>query len=500
VPAQLFFGIQIVALSIWMALDFDSLFHRLAGPLAAGILVLTGILMAGSSREGEAPAEPFAPSGLARASPSRRAQTSLLEYCTLVLGVLTAVELGWAWLDPSTHELSWLWLHRNVIVMMALASMTVTYGVVLTRWLPSELIWAECSRRIGPILGVLAAAMLVIILGQEAWLAGAEGVPMAPEAIAVVALAMIGLVTAGLCFAVLPGRDPLGLTERGRTIYVYAAEFIVVLIFVHLKLTLPWLFQQGLFLKYWPFILMGIAFLGVGLSEYCQRRELRVLAEPLQWTGVFLPLLPVLAYWMLPQRSHYAVLWFLFGLVYGFVSIFKRSWGFALIGALAANLGLWVLLHQNEVSFLKHPQLWLIPLALIGLAAEHLNRDRLTQNQSAALRYLALVVIYVSSTADMFIAGLGQSWGMPLALAVLSVLGILAGMALRIRAFLYLGSTFLLLVVLTMIWHAGADLGQKWIWWASVIVLGGAMLALFGLFEKRRNDILQVMDELKKWH
>jgi hypothetical protein len=538
VPAQLFFGIQIVALSLWMALDFDGLLHRLAGPLVVALLVPAGILMAstrwiravhgspravrGSPRAVRGSPDPAqgASGGLpgdlrsgasAGSGDPRRALPGggLLEYCTLALGALAAVELGWAWLDPSAHDFSWLWLHRNVMAMMALASMTVVYGVGLSRWSPTlphpwgegrEGGWAQCGRRIGPILGVLATAVLAVILGQEAWLATGEAVPMAPEAIAVVALAMAGLATAGLCFAVLPGQDPLGLSERGRTIYVYAAELILVLIFVHLKLTIPWLFKQRIFLHYWPFILMAIAFLGVGLSEYFRRRQLRVLAEPLERTGVFLPLLPVLAYWTLREPNQYALIWFLAGLVYGLVSIFKGSWSFALFGALAANVGLWVLLQEHEVHFLKHPQFWLIPIALIGLAAEQLNRDRLTPNQSNALRYLCLIVVYVSSTADMFIAGLGNSWEMPLLLTVLSLLGMLAGMALRIRAFLYLGSSFLLLVVLTMIWHAGADLGQKWIWWASVIVLGAAMLALFGLFEKRRNDVLHVVDELKKWH
>jgi hypothetical protein len=486
VPVQLFFVCQIVALSLWISLDFNGLLQRLAGPLAAGILALAGCLMAGIQWTGNS-------SGRERRGPF------ILEYCILVLGLLTVIELGWAWLDPLAHDLSWLWLHRNVMVMMALAIMTGIYGVALATRLPAEWAWAECSRRIGPILGVLAIAMLAVILGQEAWMAGPTGTPMTYEAIAVVALAMIGLGIAGLCFAVLPGRDPLGLSERGRTLYVYAAELIVVLIFVHLRLTLPWLFKLGIFRQYWPFILMGIAFLGVGLSEYFRRRQLRVLAEPLERTGIFLPLLPVLSYWILPNPSQYALLWFSVGLIYGMVSVFKQSWGFALWGALAANMGLWGLLHQNKVHFLGHPQIWLIPIALIGLAAEQINRDRLSENQGTALRYLCLMVIYVSSTADMFIAGLGQSWQGPLVLTLLSILGILGGMALRIRAFLYLGSSFLLLVVFTMIWHAGTDLGQKWVWWASVVALGGAMVGLFGLFEKRRNDILRVVDELKKW-
>jgi hypothetical protein len=144
--------------------------------------------------------------------------------------------------------------------------------------------------------------------------------------------------------------------------------------------------------------------------------------------------------------------------------------------------------------------MWLIPFALIVLVAENLNRDRLTEQQGDALRYLALLVIYVSSTADMFIAGLGHSVVLPLVLAVLSVLGVLCGILLRVRAFLYLGVTFLFLVIFTMIWHAAVGRHQIWIWWASGIVLGAAIIALFAVFEKRRNDVLRVLEEIKKWN
>jgi hypothetical protein len=243
---------------------------------------------------------------------------------------------------------------------------------------------------------------------------------------------------------------------------------------------------------------MAIAFAGVGLSEYFHRRGLPVLAEPLERTGVFLPMLPVLSYWVMPD-NRYAALWFLTGLLYGLMSITKRSFVFALLAAVSANFGLWVLLHYGGVPFYVHPQLWLIPPAFVALAAEHVNRDRLTPQQSTAVRYLALIAIYVSSTADMFIAGLGKSVVMPLALTVLCVVGVLAGMLLRVRAFLFLGVAFLLVVIGSMIWHAGVDRQQTWILWASGIVLGVAILALFGVFEKRRGEVLTLVEDLRSW-
>ena len=84
-------------------------------------------------------------------------------------------------------------------------------------------------------------------------------------------------------------------------------------------------------------------------------------------------------------------------------------------------------------------------------------------------------------------------------LVVLSVLGVLAGMFFRVQAYLFAGVAFLCLTVFTQIWHAAYDLEQSWLWWACGVVLGAAILALFALFEKRRPEVLAVMNEIKQW-
>ena len=108
-------------------------------------------------------------------------------------------------------------------------------------------------------------------------------------------------------------------------------------------------------------------------------------------------------------------------------------------------------------------------------------------------------MIYLSSTADMFIAGLGKDWRLPLVLMLLSVAGVLAGLLLRIRSFLLLGIVFLLLDIVAMIWYAAVDLQQTWIWYVCGIALGAAIIALFAVFEKRRNDVLAAVEKLKQW-
>src|SRR5208283_439020 len=88
----------------------------------------------------------------------------------------------------------------------------------------------------------------------------------------------------------------LQLAVKGeRPEYVYAAELLLVLLLVHLRLNVPDLFPSFLG-RHWTFVVMTVAYVGVGLSEFFHRRGLRVLAEPVERTGVFLPLLPLLAF------------------------------------------------------------------------------------------------------------------------------------------------------------------------------------------------------------
>jgi hypothetical protein len=150
-------------------------------------------------------------------------------------------------------------------------------------------------------------------------------------------------------------------------------------------------------------------------------------------------------------------------------------------------------------AIFKHPQLYLIPAALSVLAAARLNRDRLSRDQITAIRYAALITIYASSTADIFIDGVGNSPWLPIVLAALSVSGVIVGLILRVRAFLFLGTTFLLLSMLAMIWTVSVNLGWGWLWYVTGIVFGIFIIYAFAMFEKKRNEVLSLVAHLKRW-
>ena len=50
-----------------------------------------------------------------------------------------------------------------------------------------------------------------------------------------------------------------------------------------------------------------------------------------------------------------------------------------------------------------------------------------------------------------------------------------------------------------MIYYASADLHWTWLWYVAVIALGAAILVLFALFEKKRPQMLAIVEGLKRW-
>ncbi|MCH7729209.1 MAG: hypothetical protein IH991_22425, partial [Planctomycetes bacterium] len=370
--------------------------------------------------------------------------------------------------------------------------------------------WQPAFRRGAAVCAFAALAALVVVLGMEAAYFQVDigtALNHGYQAVAVV-LALLGLIIALLVIAVLPGRDPLALREQGRTVYVYIAEAVAAMLVGHLYLVEPQLFVSSPLRKFWPYMMMLVAFAGVGVGELFSRKGLRVLAEPLQRTAAFLPLLPVLAFWVISNDSElsvvasglsYSTLMVVVGLLYIVLCSLRRSLAAGVAAGIAGNMALWVLFWEQGFSIISHPQFWLIPPALCVLIAAQMNRHRLDKHALAALRYASVLVIYISSTAEMFIESASHQLWPPMILALVAVLGALSGILMRVRAFLYLGSTFLLLAVVSMVWHAERAIDHVWPWWAFGMGLGLCILVLFGIFEMKREQTTRWVAQLRRW-
>jgi len=392
-------------------------------------------------------------------------------------------------------------------VMIAMAAVSIFYAIGLVKVLRRENDWTAAARRLVPIIGAGTAISLFLVLVSEIikYRPGL-GAPMALWAFAAVAVALLAMAVASIICAIVPGKDPLELSERGRQAYVYATEFLLVLVFVHVKLVYPDLLNIGIWTRFWPIIVMFLAFLGIGLSELFRRQGRAVLAEPLEKTALLLPFLPIIAFWMLAgvwkhqQHVNYAMVLLLAGAAYGTLAVLRRSFAFGIMSALAGNGALWYLLSQSTtMGFFQHPQIWIIPIALSILAAGYLNMDRLSAEQMRTIRYVCLMAIYASSTADIMLNGVNKSPWLPMVLAVFAVAGVMAGILLRVQSFLLLGTLFLLVSIGIMIQYAAHRVGQNWPWLVAGIILGSGIIVLFALFEKKRAEMLALVDGLKEW-
>jgi hypothetical protein len=471
------FNATIVALVVVLVLWFEVAFTESSLRVLASLAVMLQCLTFGLVAQGQ-----------------NRRVWQRTAVATLLTG---AVFLGWSFLIPGG---SGTWLNRAVILMSLMFATLALFGAGSGKLIEREPDWTSAFRECVPTISVTGIAAFGFVLCTEIYYQIVFGaVRVSLPALMTVAVTLAAAIVICIFFAVSIRHDPLALSDRWRGSYVYAAEVLLVLLFMHIRLTMPWLFH-GFFQRYWPLVVMVIAYVGVAISEFFKRREVHVLATPVERTGAFLPLLPVIGFWIAQSQVEYSTLLFVVGGLYGLLAILRRSFWFGLVAALAGNGGLWYLLHEtSEYDFYQHPQLWLIPAAVSVLIAAHLNRKDFSETQLTGIRYLCLATIYASSTADIFVNGVANSPWLPLVLAALSLAGVFLGMIFRIRAFLLLGSMFLLLAIATMIKYASVNFGWTWLWYVAGIVTGAAIITTFAIFEKQRAEVLRFVEEFRDW-
>jgi hypothetical protein len=514
----------VVGLSTWLSLTEATLEHRFAGVIACAIVAVAAFLLV------DVWPRIYVVDDAAAFGLSQRAFPCWL---VITLGLALALEVAWASIPL---ELPALWLQRTAATMAVLGAATFVYRFALPRWLEAT-IWSHPSQSLGAILGVVGVSVLVGLLGQEMIAYNpADGVRSTPmlKLIAVLSgLAIAGLAGLAVWSALTKQADIYGIEADRRGLYVYLAELLIVSLLAHIRLNIPDLLHPVVG-QLWYLVVMVVALAGLAMSEYFARKEIPILAVPIKRSVIALAFLPVLAFRFaflagyceplkqavpgtapflryleglartkifeienLPMES---LCWLLLGIFLGSLAQLRKSANYGILAALAVNFGVWVLLgHQDATHFLQRPQLWLIPLGLIVLVAEFVNREQLGFWPSLSVRYAGLVCIYLSSTIEMFTELTRNNPIFPIVLAVFAVLGMLAGILFQVRAFLLSGFLSLLVVVFAQIWNAAVYHQQTWVWWASGIILGVVILAMFAIFEKHRQGVLKMIDNLKQW-
>jgi hypothetical protein len=475
VPRLLYANGTLVSVSVLLA-AFVSLTHP---ELAWRMLVIISPLLCGASA--------------LLASVGSRRLTMLT--CAAALFVTGGVLLAWSWVPPDAAD----GMLTRSVGFIAVAVATVAFAAIATRVAPGHS-WTTAVARCTVGSSVLAGAALLNCAGSEvAMLMNRRAVSLPAPAVAALVASLAVTIVCCILFATRDRFDPLRLNASRKEAYVYLAEVLAGVLALHVRATMPWLFS-GIIAQYWPLLVLGLAFAAVAAGEVCERYGQRVLVRPFGRTGVFLPALALLELFIASSQVNYSVVLLTTGVLYAVLGALRRSIVYGVLAGLALNGSLWYLLqHVPGLGITQHPQLWFIPPSLAVLAAGHLNRARLTEEQRKATHYACLLGIYVSSTADVFLIGVAKAPWLPLVLMGLSVCGVFVGLASRVRSFLLLGTGFLCLSLLTMIWHAAVDLGWTWMWYVAGIVLGAVIIATFALFEKKRNEMNALLQQVKSW-
>ncbi|NNE00353.1 MAG: hypothetical protein HKN47_23795 [Pirellulaceae bacterium] len=422
--------------------------------------------------------------------------------------------------DPSSHPFLSATMRWLLVSVIAAGSITLLLPKILGDTITQR--WHGALRRGAMTAGVSVVVSLVVMLITEAIFridgqSGAVSRPMV-GAVAIV-LAASSLICGVMAVFSGPGfkyRDAWKLTDHQRRGLIVLTQMMGFVTWLHLFLCeSPWSLV-GL-RAYWPFTVMALAFVSVGATEWGRRRNDELLSTTLKQTALYLPLIPVVGFWLsgiatgwgpgsdlswsyIGGKVTYEVVLTIGAIYYVLLSAIWRGALPRVAAVVLGNAALWTVLYQTASwGFLSHPQVWLIPPAVCVLAVTHLYRKQLDPMIASGIRYATTLVIYISSTADMLMQNIGTTISGPIVLVVLALMGMGLGVVLRVRPFLYLGAIFVFVGVTSMVAHAHQQIDAVWPWWVFGITTGIGLLAVLTAIEKNKPKLRQYADTLSAW-
>lgn len=382
------------------------------------------------------------------------------------LGLLQAwLGLHWLWLLVAGLE--WTDAPR-LLSVYALQNALLAWAAFELRARFAAKLWPSLAHSAPALLGV----SLLCWLGAAAWFSAALlGFVPEPGALSHAAQLAAALLLGLLWFGYQSGAN--------RTLTVYAGSLLLLLAAAYARLV---------WLGFAPFTpwdtagLMGAALLPLLLQRLLADEDYQ---PPLYHVALLLPLLALLT--APPQLASLHASLSLFAAAALYLAL-GREQGRGLptlLALLTLNLGFYVWIpHWAEQAHLL--QLYTIPAALTVLLMLHWHMLELRPSLRNSVRLGALSLLYASATLDVF---LRPELAIFLLALGLSLGGVLLGIALRVRAFLYSGTVFLVLNVLgQLLNHYPQDTLGKGI---VLLLLGGLITGGMIVFSLWREAIMR---------
>ena len=445
---------------------------------------------------------------------SEQASVAKLRYVAVSLG-LVAIAL-WATANKLDTEyllltgcMRWLVASALIIPILLFVLPKLIGENMRNRWMDAFQMGAVTTA-IAALWATLTMITFEFLLRDSNGISNLSLVAVIGAALTLGSLSLMGGATALLTGPNGHLRSMMTLSDQKRVYLILATQAFGFLTWLHIFLCKPeWAFA-GL-QTYWPYLVMGLSFLSVGITEFARRRGDAVMAATIRKTSLYLPLIPLLGLWLSASNqgntvltniinTHYEILLIIAAIYYFAVGTMWKAILPRVTGVILGNAAWWfVLVQLPGWGFLAHPQLWLIPPAACILIMTHIYRERLEPQVASGIRYGATLLIYISSSADMLLQQIGNTLSGPVILILLALAGMLLGVVLRIRPFLYLGATFVFIGVTSMVWHANRAFESTWPWWVFGISMGLILLAGLMMLEKFKPQLQAHAKKLSTW-
>ena len=384
------------------------------------------------------------------------AQSFALAVTLVILAITTAVA-AWSWRGAIARIAS---IAPPIVLAWAAFAFSAAFvfpqpGGVLPRLVTRD----------GPLLGAILAMAAAIAhvasigLARRGHVAASEGTRFGRDGVlAAAALTMVAYVLAnepGGFFPGMLGLIALGLqvavgvdaiVREGSKRHVYFVELLVVALYAFAT--------DNMSLRPEVDAMLGLAygFTLLGVAVLARRRKLVDVADA---TRKSLAVLPLVVAVLTMRGATDAAAGFAIGasLLYGAAAFTEKSRAFGSLAAIAANAALIVFALAQGLDGIE---IWLGPLGLLVAAIAQIFASRLSPSARSAVRIIGGVLLYLPSGFKLALRlGAAEDATYSVVFGVVCLLGVLAGVVLRVRAYLALGTLALTLDIVANLVHAG---------------------------------------------
>ncbi len=244
-------------------------------------------------------------------------------------------------------------------------------------------------------------------------------------------------------------------------------------------------------------VLVLFAFVDLGIAEVMERFQLPLYARPTRYASLILPVLPLIRLLEIGGLDDVTVFHLLAAGTFYAVACGTMQWrtlGYA--AGVLYNAALWVLWGRMGWQLADHTQFYFVPVGLSAILFAESNRRDLGRQTVNAIRSAGLITTYLALAAPIWQF---RSFGDWVALLLGSILGLFAGIGLRVQTFVWLGLVTFLADVLYELGRVSLD--HALAKWAIMLSLGILLVFFVALNEKKQ--IVAAMrgcfDEVRTW-